>query len=300
MSIKVLLFGANGNLGSMIKKYSFASKSEIELISWTREDGNVTQFDLVKEKLLQIKPNVVINTIAYNGVDACEDDEKEQENAKKLNIDFIRLLCEVCLEINAQLVTFSTNYVFSGKKEYYVESDLTDPINFYGYTKKMGEEIVTEYIQKGLTASILRVANLFGENEVGKSSKKNFFDAIIEASIKQKKLHVVDDEKCCFTYTKDVAKVIETFVNRPNDMKGIHHVINSGEANTWYQATKILFDKLDIHVDVEPINGLELARKAKRPRSAVLKVTNSNTPILRDFNQALDEYINYLQIKLNE
>lgn len=144
------------------------------------------------------------------------------------------------------------------------------------------------------------MANLFGENEVGKSSKKNFFDAIIEASIKQKKLHVVDDEKCCFTYTKDVAKVIETFVNRPNDMKGIHHVINSGEANTWYQATKILFDKLDIHVDVEPINGLELARKAKRPRSAVLKVTNSNTPILRDFNQALDEYIYYLQIKLNE
>ena len=69
MSIKVLLFGANGNLGSMIKKYSFASNSEIELISWTREDGNVTQFDLVKEKLLQIKPNVVINTIAYNGVD---------------------------------------------------------------------------------------------------------------------------------------------------------------------------------------------------------------------------------------
>ncbi|KLN94390.1 hypothetical protein ABT59_01460 [Enterococcus cecorum] len=89
-------------------------------------------------------------------------------------------------------------------------------------------------------------------------------------------------------------------MNRPNDMKGIHHVINSGEAKTWYQATKILFDKLDIHVDVEPINGLELARKAKRPRSAVLKVTNSNTPILRDFNQALDEYINYLQIKLNE
>lgn len=290
---KILLLGSQGNLGSQVK-YVIESqlKKSFELIAWTRRDCDVTNFLELEKKFKEINPDVVINTIAYNNVDGCESDLSEQEKAIILNVRLVEYLATLCLNNKCQLVTFSSNYVFSGKKESYTEFDTPDPINFYGLTKKMGEDVVLEHIKRGLTASVIRVANLFGPAGLGKSSKPSFFDIIISVSENKDMIEVVDDELCCFTYTKDIALELPQFLLYPEKMAGIHHIINSGNAKSWYRATLELFRILNkTEIKVTPVRGEKFNRKALRPRSAVLEVTKECSPKLRSFSEALISYL---------
>lgn len=230
----------------------------------------------------------MINTVAYNDVDSCENELSEQKKAIILNIGLVERLAFVCRDINAKLVHFSTNYVFSGEKEYYCEEDITSPINFYGLTKCLGEEAVLYAIDSGLKATIIRVSNLFGPQGVGESSKPSFFDSILKVAKTRDVLNIVNDERCCFTYTKDIAVFLDKILER-SDWRKIYHCVNS-QPMTWYEAAKLYFSLISLPIEVRPINGCEFNRNARRPKSAVLY--NNSDIAIREFKKTLLEYIN--------
>lgn len=132
--MKNLLLGAQGNLGSQLLK----ALSPDEVIPWTRQDCDLTDLNAVAANIQQLQPTVVINTAAYNNVDACEKNLAEQQKAIILNVLLVDCLADICQKINAKLVQFSSNYVFSGEQVDYQENDQPDPINFYGLTKQLG------------------------------------------------------------------------------------------------------------------------------------------------------------------
>ena len=120
--MKILVLGANGNLGtSLVPKLIETNKYEV--VPFTRRDCNVMDLKDLKEKIEKVSPDVIINTVAYNKVDACENDLKEQELAIALNMRLPKNLALICEERNIKLIHFSTNYVFSGEKETYTEFD---------------------------------------------------------------------------------------------------------------------------------------------------------------------------------
>ena len=283
----ILILGSQGNLGSQLVR-EFQANSYKNVIAWTRNDCDLAITSDLNLAIRKVCPSIVINTVAYNDVDSCELNLSEQRKAIKLNVNLVECLAQTCLDINAKLIQFSSNYVFSGDKLSYTEFDKVDPINFYGMTKQLSEEAVLSRLDKGLNGSIVRISNLFGSRGIGMSSKPSFFDLISKAAMERNCLNIVNDEINCFTYVKDVAhKVYEILFNK--DFLGVYHLANS-DALTWYEAAQIYFELQGKTISLQPVNAESFKRTAKRPQSAILQVTK--LPTMRAFKVAMAEYIN--------
>jgi dTDP-4-dehydrorhamnose reductase len=287
---KVVVLGANGNLGSQIYKV-FDQGDDYKVLGWDKEDVDITDKELVIDKIKEVKPDIIINTAAYNDVDKCERDEEEFEKAKMINGRAVGFLAEAALEANAIIVHFSTDYVFAGdKQEGYSEDDESAPINKYGKTKKMGEEELISRSGEGLKWYLIRTSKLFGPVSEEANAKKSFFDKILELSEDRNEFKMVHNEEIsCFTYTSDLAnKVKELFEQRKP--YGIYHITNSGSAG-WYEGAQELFDIIGKdNIKLEPVGSADFDRPAKRPKYSIL--INTKLEPLRSWQEALREYYN--------
>lgn len=260
-----------------LKKLRTASKNEID----------ITDKGQVEQKIKELKPEVIINAAAYNAVDKCDESQEQFEIAKKINGLAVGYLADVCQQIDATLVHYSTNYVFAGsKKEGYNESDESNPINKYSETKLLGEQKILRCDK--LKYYIIRTSRLFGQKGKSEMAKDNFFNIMLKMAEAQDDIRVVDDELSSFTYTPDLAQATKNLLEQKHEY-GIYHIVNEGSA-TWYEAAKVLFDILDKDVKLIRINSAELRRPAKRPRYSVL--LNTKLPSLRNWQEALKEYLN--------
>lgn len=284
---KVLIFGAQGNLGSQLVKI-FSADSQYDVIGWDKSEIDITDRELIMKKVGDIKPGIIINAAAYNAVDKCEDNDLEYDLAKRLNIDAPRYLAEAAMSVRAILVNYSTDYVFGGDNEKgYKENDTPAPINRYGKTKFHGEKQLIQYSGSGLKWFLIRTSKLFGPKGDSEFSKPGFFDIMLKLAQEKDSLDVVDEEVSCFTYTPDLAKATKELVESGKGY-GIYHLVNSKPC-TWYQATRYLFKAVGIKVKINPITSDGLVRPAKRPKFSVLK--NTKFTKLRDWREALSEYL---------
>lgn len=285
--MKILILGAQGNLGQQLNKV-FSVEDNV-VIAWDRSEIDVTDKGLIAKKINDLRPDVVINAAAYNAVDKCEDDEAEYELAKKLNVDAPSFIAEACLETKSIFVHYSSDYVFAGdKREGYTEDDEPAPINKYGKTKLMGEREVIKHSGAGLKWYVIRTSKLFGPRGDSEFSKPSFFDIMLKLAKEKDELSVVNEEASCFTYTTDLAKATKSMID--NEVSwGIYHIVNSVSC-TWFKAVKDLFKMTNIeNVKVKPIQSEDLNRAAKRPKYSVL--LNTKLPKLRDWRDALKEYL---------
>lgn len=285
--LKVLIFGAKGNLGSQLVKI-FSADSGYDMIGWDNSEIDITDRELIMKKVSDIKPAIIINAVAYNGADKCEDNDLEYDLAKKMNIDAPRYLAEAAMSVKATLVHYSTDYVFSGDKEKgYKEDDVPAPINRYGKTKFHGEKQIIQYSGSGLKWFLIRTSKLFGPKGDSEFSKPGFFDIMLQFAKEKDSLDVVDEEVSCFTYTPDLAKATKELIESGKGF-GIYHLVNS-KSCSWYQATRYLFRAAKLKVRLNPISSDDLVRPAKRPKFSVLK--NTKFAKLRDWREALNEYL---------
>ncbi len=282
--MKVIILGAKGNLGSRLVE---VFKEEYDVVAWDREEIDITNKELVFKKINDEKPDIIINAVAYNAVDKCEE-KNEFEKAKILNGDVVRYLADAALEVGAMLVHYSSDYVFDGEKiSGYKEDDEPNPINNYAQTKWMGEKEIISKSGSGLKWYLIRTSKLFGP--IGKSSiaKPSFFDIILKKSEEQGSLDIVNEEVSCFTYTVDLAKATKDLIENKGKY-GIYHITNSG-ASTWFEAARELFKIDNTIIDLNPVTGDKFSRPAKRPKYSVL--LNNKLKPLRDWREALRDYL---------
>lgn len=287
MKGKILILGAGGNLGSQLSEVFGGGDN---LVLWDKKDLDVLDFELLRKKVLEVQPFVIINCVAYNAVDKCEEDEKEFEMAIKLNSDLVGELADLSLELDATLVHFVSDYVFNGEKEEgYTEDDLTDPINKYGISKELGESELFKREEKGLKYYLIRTSKLFGPKGTSEGSKESFFDLILRLSETQKEFKMVDGEEISFfTYTKDLAQATAVLINNKYE-HGVFHIVNEGPAS-WYDAAKYLFELKNItDVKLVPSTSADYPRPAKRPKYSML--LNTKFIKLRNYKEALQEYL---------
>ena len=260
--IKTLIFGAGGMLGTdLCIVFPDAVKMK-------HSDIDINDREVVLETIEMIKPDVVINAAAYTDVDGCEDN---QELAFEVNGRAPGYIAEGCSYLGAKLVHFSTDYVFDGSREKYVESDLPDPINVYGASKLLGE---TNIIGNMDDYRIIRTSWLFG------TSGRNFVETMLSLSCEMEVVTVVNDQFGKPTYTADLArKTAEVIDLAP----GVYHITNEGVCS-WYEFA------LEIIDNVSECSSEEFVRKAKRPEYSVL--INTKTAPMRHWKEALIEYLN--------
>jgi len=282
--MRVAVIGANGQLGTdLIRVLKGANR--FEPIPLTRPYFDVRNASQVLEVLIDLKPDVVINTAAFTRVDDCED---QPALAFEVNTLGTRNVAIACAELKCVLVHLSTDYVFDGKKrEPYTEEDLPNPINVYGVSKLAGEHFVRSISQKYY---IIRTSGLYGV--AGSSGKGgNFVETMIRLAKEGKPIRVVNDQVLSPTYTLDLAyKVVELM---PTEAYGLYHITNSGQCS-WYEFAGKIFKLLGLEPNFGPIVTKEFGARARRPAYSVLsneKLINIGLGFLRSWPEALKAYL---------
>lgn len=309
---KVLILGAKGMLGQELVRV-YTEDDGYQVTSWDIEDVDITDFASVEQKVRGLMPEIVINAVAYNAVDLCEESDEEYQKARLLNASVPKFLALLSKKIGAILVHYSTDYVFDGeKKGGYREEDQPRPLSHYGMSKREGEKnVITEWEkndgeegvqgkekrneerggERGLDAKggfyIIRLSKLFGKPASSAAGKKSFFEKMLEASQGKPEITVVDDEKSCFTYAPDLALATKILI-QDQVPYGIYHLTNDGAA-TWYEAAKELFRLAGKEVTVVPVGSDAFPRPAKRPRQSEL--LNTKWIAFRHYTEALEEFL---------
>lgn len=287
--MSILILGAQGNLGSQLKK-SFSD--DYRTVAWDREDFDVLDFELLREKILELKPRLIINTVAFNAVDLCENKDGFTK-ALKLNAELPGVLADIALRIPAVLIHYSSDYVFNGTgdKQFFLEHETPNPINKYGESKFAGELELKKRAAKGLNYYLIRTSKLFGPAGTSEAAKPSFFEVMLGLAYKSRELTVVKEELSCFTYTPDLAQATK----RLWELKvpfGEFHLVNEGPC-TWYEAVMEFFSLQKLEIKIRAIRSEDLLRAARRPKFSVLK--NTKVKKLRAFSQALLEYVDSLK-----
>ena len=276
--MKVLVLGAKGMLGSEIV---MCLKSSFDVFSCGREELDITDEFLTKNKIEGISPEIVINTAAYTDVEGCE---RNIGHAFKVNAQGVKNVAEACREAGSKIVHISTDYIFDGtKRAPYNEDDKTGPLNVYGKSKLEGEIFIKNACKDFL---IIRSEWLYG------MSGRNFVKFIINESEKKTKLKIVNDQIGSPTNTKDLSAAIIALIK--NGCKGIYNASNNGECS-WYEFACKIKEFKNIAVEILPITSNEFNRAARRPSYSVLncnKLKADTGFVFRNWDEALKEFLN--------
>lgn len=277
--MKVLITGANGQLGIELSKKLESASELYEVIKTNRNTLDISNLEVVNRMILLEQPDVVINCAAHTAVDLCEEDI---DNSYKINAIGPRNLAITCEKIGAKFVQVSTDYVFDGNgTRPYKEDDITCPNSIYGKSKLMGEQFTKEFCSKYF---IVRTAWLYGHGN-------NFVKTMLRLSENNKELNVVNDQFGSPTSTVDLAKAIIALIN--TEYYGTYHGTCEGQCS-WYDFAKKIFEINNIDIKVNPVTSKEFKRPASRPQYSVLdnfmfKLVGLNS--FRNWEDSLKEYL---------
>ena len=244
----ILITGANGQLGYDFQRLFDELKEEY--IATDRDDLDITDIEKVREFVKDKNITLIINCAAYNNVDKAEE---EPEICKKLNTYAPRDLAIVAKEIGADYITYSTDFVFDGKKKApYTEEDIPNPLSVYGRSKYEGEK---EVFKVKLDSFVVRTSWVFG------IANNNFNKQVINWSKSKDELSIVDDQISSPTYSKDLAYYSWELIKTKK--YGLYHLSNDGEASKYDQG-KYVLEKIGWQGKVNRAKTKDFNLKAKR------------------------------------
>ena len=282
MNDKILLTGANGQVGQEIQKE--AIKSKFDLLALGKDDLDITSLGSIQKTVEELRPSIIINAAAYTAVDLAEE---EQELCHATNAIGPKLLSQVCNNNDILLIHISTDYVFNGTKSGpYMEIDKEDPINHYGKSKYKGELAIRSTLKKHI---ILRTSWVFGIHG------NNFLKTIISLGQKLPILSIVNDQLGNPTSARSIAKCIfkicQRYTQGGSFSYGTYHFSNEPET-TWYDFGLSILELSNAEGLVRPtpqVKGIPLSEynsKSLKPINSVL----SNLKIKRTFDIEIDDW----------
>ena len=256
---RYVLIGATGQLG-----FDLARTFDLPgtLLTPRHADLDILDGRGMGEALRALRPTHVLNTAAWNAVDAAET---ESRRAFALNAEAVGTLAETCQLLGARLVHFSTDYVFDGAKGApYTETDAPNPLSAYAVSKLAGEELARQRCEQAL---VIRVSGLFG---IGKSAGKggtNFVETMLALARERRPLRVVADQVLGPSYALDVARVVWRVV--ASGHSGLCHVTSAG-ATSWHDFAREIFRLEGLVPSLTPVTSAEYGARARRPLYSVL------------------------------
>lgn len=221
------------------------------------------------KKIVDIKPDIIINVAAMTNVDYCE---KFKEKAYNVNVTGTKNIAKVAQQSGSKLVHISSDAIFSGSTGQYSEEDLPNPINIYGKTKLESEKNASK-VSNNL---ILRPSVIFGwippnyiEKRDNSIKTMNFALWILNKLNEKQNLSIVNDQFCTPTLADNLAENIIEMIKK--DMKGIFHASGLSCINRLDFSKKLA--KLFRYSNnfITPCSSEELKQIAKRPLHSCLK-----------------------------
>lgn len=286
--MKIAITGAGGFVGKELERF-FSARHHV--VALPRQSLDITDGHEVMRMVTNVRPDLIINC-AVLGLDDCE---ANPSMAHAVNVLGPQFLAEAAAEIDAEILHFSTNYVFDGKREagsFYTNRDAALPINKYGVTKLAGELAVRMAAPKSY---IIRTSWVFGAGK-----EDNFFGLAGRALTERKRLRAVTDVRASGAYVADL-------VTRIGEILAFHryetyHVVNDGACSYYEFALEVARDlrmsSEDIDSLIEAVTESAMRRNVSRPRYTPMRCLVSGElrlPALRCWRTALSQYLNGLR-----
>ena len=273
MSKKVLITGSNGLLGRSLRRcllqYKFfviatgLGADRFDELGGVYEEMDITSLHSCKSILDKYKPDIIVNTAALTNVDDCENNKQACLNINATSImNYIPFL----LKYNIHFIQLSTDFVFSGIKGGYLETDFCDPVNYYGFSKLESEKILLNNL---INFTIVRTSLVYSNDNLNDN-----FLSWIKSSLSQKmKLNIVDDQYRTPTFLTDLIQAILKII----DLKkyGIYH-ISSGERLSIYKIVCNIAKYYGYNTAlITKTNSKVLNQVAQRPKDSSLLINKA-------------------------
>jgi dTDP-4-dehydrorhamnose reductase len=260
MATRAIVFGAHGQLG--VELCAELRRRGYETASFERAKLDITDTEQVERAVAQFDPAVVFNAAAYNQVDVAEREPMAAMNANGLAV---RNLALACRQNDAQLVHFSTDYVFDGTLgRPYKEDDAVHPLGAYAVSKLVGEHYAQAYLDRPL---IVRTSGVFGPGGLN-TARGNFPELMLRLARDGKPIRVVEDHVASPTYAPLLASRSIDLLERGLD--GVFH-LGGGEALSWFAYARLIFECAGVRADLTPTNEREYRTAARRPKFSALE-----------------------------
>jgi nucleoside-diphosphate-sugar epimerase len=207
--MNISLFGATGFIGSNFREYSINQVESVDrsFPSPSYPDvlyliGTTDNYNVLSNPTIDIEVNLL-------------------------------LLIQRLQQLREKFGTFTFNYVSSwfvygeAQKPPFLEDGPCDPKGFYSISKLAAEKYVESYCQTfGITFRIIRLANVFGQNDGGISEKKNALQYLISKVKNNEQVELYEDGKFYRDYidVRDVVSAIDLIIT--SDV--VNEIINVG------------------------------------------------------------------------
>jgi len=268
--MRILITGANGQLGQTFK---CNIPDGIELIRANKNNFNLLDNNQCFKKILDIRPDWILNFAAYTNVDLAE---KEEAIAFQANGEVLDSISKAALITGTNILHISTDFVFDGKQNFpYQPYQNKNPINIYGLSKSQGEDYLMKNLNKKNQSIILRTSWLMGP------FGNNFALTMLKLMKTKKQIGVVSDQVGCPTSTFTLSQAIWKIINTKNifsEYKSnipIFHFSDCGVASWYDVAIKLQEFFIDLNliqnpIDIFPLKTIEFPTPAKRPKYSIL------------------------------
>jgi dTDP-4-dehydrorhamnose reductase len=271
----VLITGARGTLGSAFHRICEVRGLDTRICTRVELDiCDAAAIDLVLE---ETQPWIVINTAGYVRVD---DAEHDCERCYRENSHGAELLSRACAQRHLPFVTFSSDLVFDGRrKDPYLESHETAPLNVYGLSKLRAERAV---LREHPDALVIRTSSFFGPWD-----EHNFISVALRRLRAGESFIAMSDVVVSPTYVPDLA-------NASLDLA------IDGEAGIWHLANQGSLTWLELAQRASELAGVNTALLTGRswrelnlaaPRPTFTSLGSERGLVMPTLESALERYI---------
>lgn len=262
----VLIVGASGFLGKELymclkndNNYNvFGTYLKNEISEFLYLD--ITNVENIRIAFENVKPQIVIIAAALTNVEYCET---HKEEAYIINVIGVKNLVNMCKKHCSKVIYISTEYVFDGICGPYREDDKENPINYYGITKLLAENIIEDNIDNYLIA---RTTVVYGWD----LRSKNFIMQLINNLSNNVSMGVPKDQISSPTYCPNLSNMIKEICDK--NICGTFNLTGKDIIDR-YTFACIAADALGLNKKlIIPISNSGLNQVAKRPLKAGLYI----------------------------
>lgn len=231
--MNVVIFGANGMLGSYLTSYL---SKDMKVIPMTRKELDISKTDesKIRSKLDFIGNNDVIINAA--GIIK----HRQNYNTKEMilvNSMFPHILSDVKAEKNCNVIHITTDCVFSGNYGGYIETDKHDCTDEYGKTKSLGENPEITIIR----------TSIIGQEKQNKKSLLEWVRSNKDGNINGYENHFWNGITCL-----EFAKLAKTIIEKEMYWKGVMHV-HSPDTMSKFELVSEINSVYDLGIIVTPV-----------------------------------------------
>ncbi|HMO32372.1 MAG TPA: NAD(P)-dependent oxidoreductase [Lacibacter sp.] len=275
--MKILVTGANGLLGQhLIRQLVNEGKFTVHAtgngpsrLSYTREVTyhplDLTQFRQAQALVEKIAPHIIIHAAALSQPNDCAADPTA---CWRVNVGATRALLRGAVKAKSYFIYVSTDFVFDGKNGPYDEQAHPNPVNVYGESKLLAEEMVA---LSPLHWAIVRTVLVYGNKVPG--GRNNFVLWVRDNLLAGHSIRVVSDQERTPTYVEDLARGILLVVMK--HAKGIFH-ISGKDTTTPYELARRVAALLGKDPSlIQPVTADTFPEPARRPPKTGFIITRA-------------------------